>query len=130
MERTMRTIVLNGLAAMALIAAPAFAQDAATDAPAADKGAPQPQSADDANADAPPAPAVTTVATDAATGAGAVVTTIPGNDAGPPASALGKAYPRCSRTVQDECQNPGEGGAPGRSRALKYWPGHTASERK
>jgi len=123
MERTMRTIVLNGIAAIALLAAPAFAQDAGN-------AAPQTKSADQANAETPPPPPTTTVVTDAATGAGAVVTTIPGNDAGPPASALNKAYPKCSRTVQDECQNPGEGGAPGRSRALKYWPGHPASERR
>jgi len=123
MEKAMRTIVLNGLAAMALIAAPALAQDASSSAP-------QTKSADQANAEATPAPSTTTVVTDAATGAGAVVTTIPGNDAGPPASALNKSYPKCSRTVQDECQNPGEGGAPGHSRALKYWPGHPASERK
>ena len=123
MERPMRTIVLGGIAAIALIAAPAFAQDAGSDAP-------QTKSADQANADTPPAPPTTTVVTDAATGAGAVVTTIPGNDAGPPASALGKSYPVCSRKVQDECQNPGEGGAPGRSHALKYWPGRPASEGK
>ena len=123
MERPMRTIVLNGVAALALIAAPAIAQDAGADAP-------QTKSADQANAEATPAPPTTTVVTDAATGAGAVVTTIPGNDVGPPASALNKSYPVCSRSVQDECQNPGEGGAPGRSHALKYWPGHPASERK
>ena len=35
----------------------------------------------------------------------------------PPAADMNKAYPVCSRTVQDSCQNPGEGGAPGRSRA-------------
>ena len=46
----------------------------------------------------------------------------------PPASAMNKDYPVCSRTIQDSCQNPGEGGAPGRSRALKYWPGKPASE--
>lgn len=36
----------------------------------------------------------------------------------PPAEAANKAYPICSRTVTDSCQNRGEGGAPGRSRAL------------
>lgn len=35
----------------------------------------------------------------------------------PPAAAMNKTYPVCSRTLQDSCQNPGEGGAPGRSRA-------------
>jgi hypothetical protein len=57
-----------------------------------------------------------------------VVTTYPGNDSGPPASALNKEYPVCTRKLQDECQNPGEGGAPGHSRALSYWPGKPASE--
>nr|WP_207785918.1 hypothetical protein [Altererythrobacter segetis] len=77
-----------------------------------------------------PAPAQATPADDAASGAGAVVTSVPGNLEPPPASALNKHYPVCSRTVQDQCQNPGEGGAPGRSRALKYWPGKPASEGK
>ena len=35
----------------------------------------------------------------------------------PPASAMNKTYPLCTRTMTDNCQNPGEGGAPGRSRA-------------
>jgi len=35
----------------------------------------------------------------------------------PPAADMNKSYPVCSRTMQDSCQNPGEGGAPGRSRA-------------
>jgi len=39
----------------------------------------------------------------------------------PPAEALNKTYPVCSRTVQDNCQNRGEGGAPGKSRALPYY---------
>ena len=46
----------------------------------------------------------------------------------PPASAMNKDYPVCTSKIQDSCQNPGEGGAPGRSRALKYWPGKPASE--
>jgi hypothetical protein len=81
------------------------------------------QTADAANAAATPAaPSV------AATGAGAVVTSVPGNLTPPPESALNKKYPVCRGAVQDECQTPGEGGAPGRSRALKYWPGKPASE--
>ncbi|HUQ12684.1 MAG TPA: hypothetical protein VM055_00215 [Novosphingobium sp.] len=56
------------------------------------------------------------------------VVTTTGNMTPPPAEAMNKAYPICSRTVTDSCQNPGEGGAPGRSRALKYWPGKPASE--
>jgi hypothetical protein len=136
MEKPMRNLILAGVAAMALATFPALAQDNSADTPPADQAAPaaQPadqapppvQSADDANAQAAPAPPTTTVETDAATGAGAVVTTYPGNVAAPPPA--NKAYPVCSRKVQDECQNPGEGGAPGRSRALHYWPGKPASE--
>lgn len=35
----------------------------------------------------------------------------------PPADAMNKTYPVCTHKGQDSCQNPGEGGAPGRSRA-------------
>lgn len=31
-----------------------------------------------------------------------------------------QAYPVCTHPGQDSCQNPGEGGAPGRSRASDY----------
>ena len=41
---------------------------------------------------------------------------------------MAKTYPVCTSKVQDSCQNPGEGGAKGRSRALNYWPGKPASE--
>ena len=40
-----------------------------------------------------------------------------------PASALAQSsgdYPLCTSPGQDHCQNPGEGGAPGRSRAADY----------
>ena len=130
----MRNFIFAGVAAAALAAMPAMAQDATAGTanpaspPAADQGAPPVQSADQANADAAPAPTTTTVETDAATGAGAVVTDHPGNLTAPPDSALNKTYPVCRGAVQDSCQNPGEGGAPGRSRALKYWPGKPASE--
>lgn len=77
------------------------------------------QSANAANARAaPPAPDT----------AGAV-RSYPGNLSPPPASAMNKTYPVCRGQVQDNCQNPGEGGAPGKSRALGYWPGKPASER-
>lgn len=83
---------------------------------------PAPRTAAEANAQAaPPAPSVTS-------GAGAVVTEYPGNLT-PPPSALNKGYPVCTAQLQDSCQNPGEGGAPGVSRALPYWPGEPASER-
>jgi hypothetical protein len=78
----------------------------------------------------PAAPAQTTVTTTPARPAQTtVVTNNPGNLTPPPPQALNKTYPVCSRTLQDNCQNPGEGGAPGRSRALSYWPGEPASER-
>ena len=78
----------------------------------------------------PAVPAHTTVTTTPAQPAQTtVVTEHPGNLAPPPASAMNKTYPVCTRTLQDSCQNPGEGGAPGRSRALGYWPGEPASER-
>jgi hypothetical protein len=44
-------------------------------------------------------------------------TVIPGNMAPPPADAMNKTYPVCRGGMTDNCQNPGEGGAPGRSRA-------------
>ena len=127
----MRYIILTGVASLALATVPALAQDASTDTQPSEQAASQPQSADQANAQAAPAPPTTTVVpSPAASGAGAVVTTYPGNVASPPGSALNKVYPLCSRTIQDSCQNPGEGGAPGHSRALKYWPGKPASEGK
>lgn len=132
MEILMRKLILTSVAAMALATVPALAQDktsspdTSTDAQPADQTAPPVQSAGEANAQAAPAPATTTVETDAATGAGAVVTNFPGNATPPPPA--NKSYPACSRKIQDECQNPGEGGAPGRSRALRYWPGKPASE--
>ena len=39
----------------------------------------------------------------------------------PPAEALNKTYPVCTKAMQDNCQNRGEGGAPGRSRAIPYY---------
>ena len=130
----MRTMILAGAAALALATFPAIAQDndhdsddATATAPAA---APQqaPRSAEQANANAQPGPTTTAVAVDAATGASAVVTTFPGNVSPPSSAALNKHYPVCTRKLQDNCQNPGEGGAPGHSRALSYWPGKPASE--
>ena len=100
------------------------------------------QSADEANAQNQPAHATTTVITTPAEPARTtvvttpaqpaqttIVTNNPGNLTAPPPQALSKTYPVCTRTLQDNCQNPGEGGAPGRSRALGYWPGEPASER-
>lgn len=130
----MRRLIFAGAATLALTALPAALSA---------------QSADQANAQAQPAPPRTTVSpnpgspatvTENADGtvtvepnpgtAATVTTTFPGNLTPPPQSALNKKYPVCSRSVQDNCQNPGEGGAPGRSRALGYWPGEPASERR
>jgi len=112
----MRTLLLAGATALALTSVPA--------ALAAQ------QTADEANAQAQPAPRTTTVVTTPTQPARTtVVTNNPGNLTPPPASAMNKSYPLCSHGVQDNCQNPGEGGAPGRSRALGYWPGEPASER-
>lgn len=78
----------------------------------------------------PAVPARTTVITTPAVPAQTtVVVNNPGNLTPPPVAALNKTYPVCTRVLQDSCQNPGEGGAPGRSRALSYWPGEPASER-
>ena len=130
----MRTLLLASAGALTLAALPAALSAQ--------------QSADEANSRARPGPVTTTVTPNpgsAATvthnpdgsvvvspnpGTPAVVTTTnPGNLAPPPASAMNKVYPVCTRRIQDSCQNPGEGGAPGRSRALGYWPGKPASER-
>ena len=100
----MRTLLLAGVAALSLAALPT--------------GLSAQQSADAANAANPPAPATTTV------------TNNPGNLTAPPQAALNQSYPVCTRALQDNCQNPGEGGAPGTSRALGYWPGEPASERR
>ena len=87
------------------------------------------QSAAEANAQTADRPATTTVVPGDADTPTRVVRNDPGNLTSPPASALNKTYPVCTRQIQDSCQNPGEGGAPGRSRALGYWPGEPASER-
>jgi hypothetical protein len=86
-------------------------------------------SADQLNAQSAPAPATTTdvLSADPAQ-PDAVVTNFPGNANAVPAEAADKTYPVCSARLQDNCQNRGEGGAPGRSHALKHWPGKPASE--
>ncbi|MGZ3172255.1 MAG: hypothetical protein ACXWJC_04110 [Croceibacterium sp.] len=116
MEILMRNLILSSAAAMALAAVPAFGQDkgsspdtstdtsasASADAQPAGQPAPPVQSADEANAQAAPAPATTTVETDAATGAGAVVTNFPGNVTPPPPA--NKSYPVCSRKIQESAR--------------------------
>jgi hypothetical protein len=99
---------------------------------AARTGGPAPapaQTARAANARAAVPPSSTTVIDDSNPQTPAVVArNIPGNLTPPPASAMNKTYPVCRGNMQDGCQNPGEGGAPGKSRALPYWPGEPASE--
>ena len=123
----MRTLLLAGAAALSLTALPAVLRAL--------------QSANEANAAIQPAPATTTVITEPAEPAETtvitepaepaqttIVTDNPGNLTAPPLASLNKSYPVCRGAVQESCQNPGEGGAPGRSRALPYWPGEPASE--
>ena len=132
----MRTLLLTGAAALSLAAIPfaATAQDAgaaasadtSTEVPA--PGAPATQTADEANAAVPPTTDTTVTTRTSGAGQQEVITTVTGNAEPPPASALNKDYPICRGAVQDSCQNPGEGGAPGHSRALDHWPGAPASE--
>jgi hypothetical protein len=111
----MRILLLAGATALALAVPAALAAQ---------------QTADEANAQAQPGPTTTTVVTTPSQPERTtVVTNHHGNLTPPPASAMNKTYPLCTRTLQDNCQNPGEGGAPGRSRALGYWPGEPASSR-
>jgi hypothetical protein len=127
MEKTMRILMLGGAAALALAVPATLAAQ---------------QSADEANAQAQPAPSTTTVITTPAQPAQTTVTTTPaqpaqttivtdhpGNLTPPPAQAINKTYPLCTRQLQDSCQNPARVVHPGRSRALGYWPGDTASSR-
>lgn len=111
-------------AALTLAVLPAIAS--AQDVPAGGNS-----SADDLNRQSMPAPTTTTtvLSPDPAM-PDAVVTNYPGNAASVPPATTEKTYPLCTAKLQDNCQNRGEGGAPGRSRALKYWPGQPASEAK
>lgn len=70
-----------------------------------------------------PAAAPVRQVVDAASATGIAATTTVTSNAlpPPPAAALNKAYPVCTRVLQDNCQNAGEGGAPGRSRAIPYY---------
>lgn len=145
----MRILLLAGAAALTLTALPTTlaaqeSVDGAAEQPvdgAADRAPapaqtmvapPEPaRTADAANGQASPAPSTTTVVSDTDPATPTVIArTNPGNLTPPPRSAMNKTYPVCTRALQDSCQNPGEGGAPGRSRALGYWPGEPASERR
>ena len=131
----MRTLMLASAAALALAAVPAAlsAQQTADEANAQN----QPRAATTTVVPNPGAPATVTHNPDGTVtvspnpgGPAVVTTTNPGNLTPPPAQAMNKSYPVCTRKLQDNCQNAGEGGAPGRSRALGYWPGEPASERR
>lgn len=123
--RTLFTAVAASLAALALPTA-----SIAQQAPAGEDETPAPSSAREANLQAAPSPPTTQFEPGTAPDKpDRLVTTYPGNVKPPPAAALDKQYPVCRGAVQDNCQNAGEGGAPGRSRALGYWPGEPASER-
>lgn len=120
----MRNPMIAAAAALALIAFPAAlnAQDQTTES--------APTSAAELNQQIVPGePTTTTVPASSPDQPATVVTTYPGNLTPPPAQAMNREYPVCRGAIQDSCQNPGEGGAPGRSRALSYWPGEPASER-
>ena len=123
----MRTLLLAGATALALaVPATLSAQQTADEANARNQPAPPTTTV----VQTPAVPAQTTVTTTPAQPAQTtIVTNNPGNLSSPPPQALNKTYPVCTRSLQDNCQNPGEGGAPGRSRALGYWPGEPASER-
>lgn len=128
----MRTLLLSAAATLSLAAIPfvATAQDAGAHASAdvSAPGAATPRTANDANAAVPPTTDTTITTRTSGAGQQEVITTTTGNAAPPPASALDKDYPICRGAVKDSCQNPGEGGAPGHSRALDHWPGAPASE--
>ena len=132
----MRTLLLAGAAALSLTALPAAlsAQQSANEANAANQPAPATttvitEPAEPAETTVITTPTETTVITEPAEPAQTtIVTDNPGNLTAPPLASLNKSYPVCRGAVQDSCQTPGEGGAPGRSRALPYWPGEPASE--
>lgn len=109
----MRTLMLAGAAALAVATVPAalVAQNQAPE-PAQPVAAtePAPETADEANAEAPPLPTTEEVIpADQPGEPDTLVTTHHGNLQPPPATALNKNYPLCTRELQDDCRNPGEG---------------------
>jgi hypothetical protein len=118
----MRKLLLAGAALIALTALPGASSAQAVSGEAS-------SSADQLNGASAPAPATTTTVLSADPGTpDVVVTDYPGNMAAVPPAAMNKRYPLCTSKLQDNCQNRGEGGAPGHSRALDHWPGKPASE--
>lgn len=113
----MRTLVLAGAAALAVATVPAalVAQDrAAETAPPVTQSAPAteavPETANQANAEAPPLPTTEEVVpADQPGEPDTLITTHHGNMQPPPATTLNKTYPVCTRDLQDDCRNRGEG---------------------
>jgi hypothetical protein len=117
MEETMRTLMLTAAATLAIATAPGavMAQNDPRPAPAAQAAAaatPAPETAAEANKWAMPGPPTEeTIPASAPGQPETIVTTYPSNLTPPPAAALNKTYPLCSRTLHDGCRNRGEGGA-------------------
>ncbi len=105
----MRSFLPAGAAALALIALPAaLAAQNQTPAPVG------PRTTAEANSQATTPPKTVETVPGRPGQPDTVVTTHPGNMTPPPAGLANKTYPVCTRTLQDSCQNPGEGGAPRR----------------
>jgi hypothetical protein len=116
-RKAMRTLMLAGAAALVIATVPAAlgAQSQAPEAaPTVTQSAasvePVPETANQANADAPPLPTTEEVIPgDTPSEPDRLVTTHHGNMQPPPATALNKTYPVCTRDLQDDCRNRGEG---------------------
>lgn len=106
----MRIFALVSVASVSLAALPV--------AVSAQTTMPSEQTADDLNRQSAPALPNTVVTHDPNTGApNAVISNYPGNMVTAPPMDMNKSYPVCTGKIQDNCQNRGEGGAPGKSRA-------------
>lgn len=116
--RTLKLLTLAATAAAVTVPATLMAQDTApvvqTQANPTGPGEP---SATPPNPDTASTPVPPTMPADPSYQAGAYK----GALSSPPAEAMNKSYPICTSKMQDSCQNPGEGGAPGRSRAIHHY---------
>ena len=117
----MRPLLISvASASLLLAAAPSFAQDTTMQANPRGSDAPAVAAPDPATANSPVAPSRPA---DPSYQGGSYV----GAASPPPADAMNKTYPVCGHGVVDSCQNPGEGGAPGRDRASDYKGGPSAA---